>query len=97
MAKFISLFPELRGTLWTLDEDGEVSGTVELMLGSLMMRGSFGPDFFHSSPPQITVPPPAQKTTTPSERPEPTQQQQNNKQEAVSDGGEDAVEPCDTS
>ena len=26
--------------MWTLDEDGEVSGTVTLMLGSLMMRGA---------------------------------------------------------
>lgn len=38
LLKFVRVRPELRDTLWTLDEDGEVSGTVMIMLGSVMMR-----------------------------------------------------------
>ncbi|RXG54968.1 hypothetical protein Avbf_12628, partial [Armadillidium vulgare] len=36
--KFMQLYPSLRDTLWTLDEEGEVSGTVRLMLGTLIVE-----------------------------------------------------------
>ncbi|XP_047736208.1 uncharacterized protein LOC108679326 [Hyalella azteca] len=59
LLKFIQVCPELRDRLWTLDEDGEVSGTVMLMLGSLMMRGVLCPP----QPPAPLQPPPAPPTT----------------------------------
>ena len=91
LAKFISLFPELRGTLWTLDEDGEVSGTVELMLGSLMMRGGFGSDFFQNCN-QITSTRQTQQTEKDS--PERPAQPQGS---PPSEENREGEEPCDTS
>lgn len=38
--KFIRLYGELSKSLYTLDEDGVVSGTVQLMVGSMIRRGS---------------------------------------------------------
>jgi len=43
LLKFVRVYPALRETLWTLDEDGEVAGTVLLMLGSMMVRGGLLP------------------------------------------------------
>lgn len=59
LLKFIQVCPDLRETLWTLDEDGEVSGTVMLMLGSLMMRGALYPP----PPPPCTAPQATPATT----------------------------------
>ena len=67
LLKFIQVYPELRDSLWTLDEDGEVSGTVMLMLGSLMMRGALYPT--PQAPSSCTSTPNTTITTT-------TQQQQ---------------------
>jgi len=47
LLKFVQVRPDLRDALWTLDEDGEVSGTVMLMLGSLMMKEAL------YTPPQV--------------------------------------------
>lgn len=64
LLKFIQVCPELRDSLWTLDEDGEVSGTVMLMLGSLMMRGALYPLPTPQSPPPSTTASQSVITTT---------------------------------
>ncbi|KAL7639003.1 UNVERIFIED_CONTAM: hypothetical protein RMT77_010537 [Armadillidium vulgare] len=51
--KFMQLYPSLRDTLWTLDEEGEVSGTVRLMLGTLIVENVLpkpvtNSNFFHN-------------------------------------------------
>ncbi|KAF2357741.1 Acyl-CoA N-acyltransferase [Trinorchestia longiramus] len=64
LLKFIQVCPDLRERLWTLDEDGEVSGTVMLMLGSLIMRGAL-------CPPQPPVPQPHPTPSTTASPPPP--------------------------
>lgn len=97
LLKFIQVYPELRDTLWTLDEDGEVSGTVTLMLGSLMMRGAL-----HGAGDPAPLPPqpmeevqqPMEQTDQPMEQTG-SQQEQRHKSETRSQ--EQESEPCDTS
>lgn len=96
LLKFIQVYPELRDTLWTLDEDGEVSGTVTLMLGSLMMRGALhGAGTRNSSQPlhpMEDVHQPMEQIDHPMEQMSMPQEQQ--KQECQQ---QQESEPCDTS
>ncbi|KAK7067678.1 hypothetical protein SK128_028182 [Halocaridina rubra] len=100
LLKFIQVYPELRDSLWTLDEDGEVSGTVTLMLGSLMMRGALhgtGPNnrsqpMDESQQPMEQTDQPMEQTTTLQER-----QESENPQKQAREQEEEEDEACDTS
>lgn len=92
LLKFIQVYPELRDTMWTLDEDGEVSGTVTLMLGSLMMRGALQGAGTHS-PAQLPQPmDEAQQPMEQADQPMEQGQQQKHGRDASQES-----EPCDTS
>ncbi|XP_076062802.1 protein FAM169B-like [Oratosquilla oratoria] len=93
LLKFIQLYPELRDVLWTLDEDGEVSGTVTLMLGSLMMRGALQGAGSRLPPAGATPPHQAQQAM------EEAQQSIQQTQQAMEQSQDTAEgdEPCDTS
>ncbi|XP_050687978.1 uncharacterized protein LOC126981217 isoform X1 [Eriocheir sinensis] len=98
LLKFIQVYPELRDTMWTLDEDGEVSGTVTLMLGSLMMRGALHGAGTHA--PAQPGPQPMDEAQQPMEQADqpdqPMEQGQGQGQKHGRDTHQES-EPCDTS
>ncbi|XP_045112200.1 uncharacterized protein LOC123505150 isoform X1 [Portunus trituberculatus] len=89
LLKFIQVYPELRDTMWTLDEDGEVSGTVTLMLGSLMMRGALQGAGTHNPPQPMDE---AQQPMEQADQPMEQGQQQKHGRDSSQES-----EPCDTS
>ncbi|XP_047485981.1 uncharacterized protein LOC134782530 [Penaeus indicus] len=99
LLKFIQVYPELRDTLWTLDEDGEVSGTVTLMLGSLMMRGALHGAGALSQPPvpMEEAQQPMEQADQPMEQSNTQQEQQQVSQQKSEADQQQESEPCDTS
>lgn len=99
LLKFIQVYPELRDTLWTLDEDGEVSGTVTLMLGSLMMRGALHGAGALSQPPvpMEEAQQPMEQADQPMEQSNTQQEQQQASQQKSEADQQQESEPCDTS
>ncbi|KAG0715240.1 Soluble lamin-associated protein [Chionoecetes opilio] len=98
LLKFIQVYPELRDAMWTLDEDGEVSGTATLMLGSLMVRGALQGvrthHPHHHHPPHLSQP--MNEAEQPMEQADqPMEQGQQQKQ--CRDAQSQDSEPCDTS
>ena len=98
LLKFIQVYPELRDSLWTLDEDGEVSGTVTLMLGSLMMRGALiGAGTNTRSQPMEESQQPMEQTDQPMEQTTLQQNQEVTSSQKQSQEVAEEAEPCDTS
>lgn len=98
LLKFIQVYPELRDSLWTLDEDGEVSGTVTLMLGSLMMRGALhGAGTNNRSQPMEESQQPMEQIDQPMEQTTLQQNQEAANPQKQQTQEEQEAEPCDTS